>query len=1223
MPTYYISPFGNDSDPGTIGQPFLTFVKAESVVAPGDTVLIADGTYGGWTTSLSGGSSTRIIFRALNPGMVNLTGDIVSTHDYRNYDGFAFSGVTGGAMDIIGGNNIIRNITVAINYGTGYGIKIGVDANTGGSVASNNVLENIRIVSTFSGAQTVHGVLFGGGGNGNILRNSYFSGVYYGVVDKCDTNTLVYNNVFNFFQAGLYTCIYSKGATDGLYVHNVIRQTGDCFGVLMAPSDGGSPQSVGSQIMNNIFIKGTDPSIYNAGTGSFTSDYNIFQTSGGILAINSATNYSTLAAWQATGHDTHSISGTPTFVNSSGTLTQITDYQPLGGSPVINAGVVTFRTLDAGGNSAVSQPDLGAWEYTVTGNTYWIATDGNDSNSGTSISSPWLHLEKISSIALLPGDVVNIRAGTYDSYAPLFAVPTFQNILISNKSGTPGAHIIIQGYPPDFVGGGRVVYNCLNEVRATGAIGIMTNNCSYIDFFDISIVGPAQEDAGGGTGTYAAAWWFSSDTSNTNITANNCEASFSMQGFRLDNVNNATYNNCDAHEIDDPYTGPPTGPHNNSDGFSRTNVLNTATNTVYNYCRAWFCADDGWDCFDTPGSITYNGCWSFFNGYSSGMVHLGDGNGFKMGGPNSTGTRLATFNISYGNYANGFDQNAGNFVGTFYNNSSINNGLNDWKFGYNPPIPHVFRNNLSFGNSIIDGLTTDADFWGVDDHNSWNGGVTLTSGDFLSTDDSQFSGARQADGSLPVITAYQLDPGSDLIDAGVDVGLPFNDAAPDIGFEAVAAAPETGTTITSIAIAFTPCDIAPLSGFYQVNYRVVGDTSWISGGSFATSPAIITGLSYPVGTLFEAQVLNADCDSIFPDIAGVGVLFHFEIPLVGSMPFALIINDKPSWLNISISGSTLIFDGTPDVAGTDVPIDILVTNCTSGSAPLAVTIDVVELGAFIVYQDVEPGSELGAKFQWITFDESIGYIDWGDGTLEAFDTPALSSTILIHTYAAAGTYEQRIYFDSNVHMFGFFNSDVGFSEQKVHYFNHSDNFTLFNGSLSINGVYDLPNCIPTAASNINSLSLTGSLNDSPSTSVDFSGFILNVTVSLNISTFPNLTTVDNIPSYVLRLGIGACEALASINAGGDLPSAPTQMYLQQLPVATIGTFHLGAMTNFDTELSHFTTSEINAFLVALDANGISNGNVNVSQQIPAAPPSGAGITAVTNLIGKGWSVATD
>jgi hypothetical protein len=69
--------------------------------------------------------------------------------------------------------------------------------------------------------------------------------------------------------------------------------------------------------------------------------------------------------------------------------------------------------------------------------------------------------------------------------------------------------------------------------------------------------------------------------------------------------------------------------------------------------------------------------------------------------------------------------------------------------------------------------------------------LTVKAADFQSLDASQMTLPRQADGSLPDITFMNLTPGSDLIDAGLNVGLPYNGAAPDLGaFES----PEPGAT---------------------------------------------------------------------------------------------------------------------------------------------------------------------------------------------------------------------------------------------------------------------------------------------------------------------------------------------------------------------------------------------------------------------------------------------
>src|SRR5581483_7507038 len=66
-------------------------------------------------------------------------------------------------------------------------------------------------------------------------------------------------------------------------------------------------------------------------------------------------------------------------------------------------------------------------------------------------------------------------------------------------------------------------------------------------------------------------------------------------------------------------------------------------------------------------------------------------------------------------------------------------------------------------------------------NNSWTLPVTVSSADFTSLDATQLTSPRNADGSLPDITFMHLKTGSDLINAGTNVGLPFVGSAPDLG----------------------------------------------------------------------------------------------------------------------------------------------------------------------------------------------------------------------------------------------------------------------------------------------------------------------------------------------------------------------------------------------------------------------------------------------------------
>ena len=59
---------------------------------------------------------------------------------------------------------------------------------------------------------------------------------------------------------------------------------------------------------------------------------------------------------------------------------------------------------------------------------------------------------------------------------------------------------------------------------------------------------------------------------------------------------------------------------------------------------------------------------------------------------------------------------------------------------------------------------------------------TVNNTDFVSTDPSAAYGARKADGSLPDINFMHLAAGSDLINGGTYVGLPYHGSAPDLGY---------------------------------------------------------------------------------------------------------------------------------------------------------------------------------------------------------------------------------------------------------------------------------------------------------------------------------------------------------------------------------------------------------------------------------------------------------
>ncbi|MBS1801646.1 MAG: right-handed parallel beta-helix repeat-containing protein [Acidobacteria bacterium] len=79
---FYLSPSGNDSNPGTKEAPFSSFKKADSVVQPGDTVHVLPGEYNGYTAQntirigTSGVESARIRWVAETKWAARIVGHV-------------------------------------------------------------------------------------------------------------------------------------------------------------------------------------------------------------------------------------------------------------------------------------------------------------------------------------------------------------------------------------------------------------------------------------------------------------------------------------------------------------------------------------------------------------------------------------------------------------------------------------------------------------------------------------------------------------------------------------------------------------------------------------------------------------------------------------------------------------------------------------------------------------------------------------------------------------------------------------------------------------------------------------------------------------------------------------------------------------------------------------------------------------------------------------------
>lgn len=392
-------------------------------------------------------------------------------------------------------------------------------------------------------------------------------------------------------------------------------------------------------------------------------------------------------------------------------------------------------------------------EATASGNTYYLSPSGNDNNAGT-ISAPFKTLNKAWSV-IAAGDIVYLRGGTY-------AFDKSQRL--EGKNGAPGNLIKIWAYP-----GEKPTLTKTSGYKESEQ-DLMYMEGNYFHFKGLEIANFSQVP--GGYHWPAFRVGYTNGSIFELIDYHHNAAGFSLRG---DSDNNL-FLNCDFHHNADPYSSPA---YENGDGIDLHYITPGNTNTLRG-CRAWWNGDDGFDMWDNNGYVLMEDCWSFYNGYVPGTFNTaGNGSGYKLG---STGaypnTLLRTIknNIAFKNRSYGFVENAANCKSDILNNVAVSNGDIGFWFGSWGSNVATLRNNIGWNNPQNSRLLGSD----IHDHNTWNGGVTVNSADFKSMEESQLMAARQSDGSLPVITFLQLASGSDLINAGINVGLPFSGIAPDI-----------------------------------------------------------------------------------------------------------------------------------------------------------------------------------------------------------------------------------------------------------------------------------------------------------------------------------------------------------------------------------------------------------------------------------------------------------
>ena len=485
----------------------------------------------------------------------------------------------------------------------------------------------------------------------------------------------------------------------------------------------------------------------------------------------------------------------------------------------------------------------------INAKTFYLSPSGNDVNPGT-IQLPLFSLNMTWN-KLSAGDTVYLRGGTYRYNSTQF---------LTGKNGAAENLIKIWSYP-----GETPIITKSAIFSYTWASGIcFTGN--YFHWKGIEITGFAQESPTIYVGLRIT-------DSNHNI-FEQINSHHNGHGCVITGKSgNNLVLNSDFHHNQDPLTTPK---YDNADGLEICYIPEGLTNMVRG-CRFWWNSDDGIDLWQNDGAVTIESCWSFNNGFiPDTYTAAGNGSGFKLGKTTiNHGTkvlRLIRNCVAYNNRVRGFDQNNALCSMDIANNTAYNNGTNGYVLNYEEIFCQV-RNCISYKNALMPGLSNSS----IIENNAFSDNNITTpilfDNDFVSLDGTQLMRARKADGSLPDITFMHPAPGSDLIDAGINVGLPFSGQAPDIGaFETVPPAPVVANqppvvsisspsksssftapaTITVDAVASDPDGTIIKVEFFQGNVKL---------GEKVTSPYSFTWKEVPEGTYSLTAVATDNANS--------------------------------------------------------------------------------------------------------------------------------------------------------------------------------------------------------------------------------------------------------------------------------------------------------------------------------------------------------------------------
>jgi len=347
----YVSPTGSDTGDGSSSRPWATIQHADTVVRPGDTVTVLDGTYKGDVTLTSGGTAGHpITYKAKNKWQAKLVGTgkgaasavVRLGGGYTTIEGFditgsdangiilAYTGTAASFNTAIG--NYVHDIITPCDSNSGTAIETGGGHNYVG-ITHNDMIGNLIVnITPYNGCPGGHQA----------------SGLYAQIPYSVIANNIVINAGYAIqsWHAASHVIIFGNTLVNNL--RPITVGAGD--------SPGGKANDY-SLVQNNIVYNSTKTAIAETGTTGFNNQYVNNLIYGGDTSIRLNNGL------RATG----TINADPKFVNNTGTAAgnyRLQPSSPARGAGLALAGVAADFSGRVRPRSGVT--DLGAHLYGET-----------------------------------------------------------------------------------------------------------------------------------------------------------------------------------------------------------------------------------------------------------------------------------------------------------------------------------------------------------------------------------------------------------------------------------------------------------------------------------------------------------------------------------------------------------------------------------------------------------------------------------------------------------------------------------------------------------------------------------------------------------------------------------------------------------------------------------------------------------------------------------------